>query len=203
MESLLLVRHAFARSNRDGTASCTAPGEGLTEEGVAQARRVADMLVADEVSLGIVSEFLRTQETLELALAGRAIGRLVVPELNEIDFGSFDGGSLAEYRAWAAAHPPDEPAPGGGESRADAAARFARGLEVVLGRPERVMALVGHALFVRYVLDAANGLAPAQVMASVDHASPYRLDVRDVEQAARRLADWSRDPQFRDPPEEG
>jgi broad specificity phosphatase PhoE len=203
MESLLLVRHAFARSNRDGTASSTPPGEGLTKEGAAQARRVADMLVADEVSLGIASEFLRTQETLGLALAGRTIDRLVVPELNEIDFGSFDGGSLAEYRAWAAAHPADEPAPGEGESRADAAARFARGLDVVLARTERVVALVGHALFVRYVLDAANGLAPAQVMTPVEHASPYRLDVRDVETAARLLADWSQSPRFRDPSEEG
>ena len=203
MESLLLVRHAAAGSNRDGTTSCTPPGERLTEQGIEQARRVAELLADDEVSLGVASRLARTQETLELALAGRSIRRLVVSELDEIDFGSFDGGSLAEYRAWAASHPADEPAPGGGESRADAAARFALGLEVVLGRPERVVLLVGHALFVRYVLDAANGLVPAPVMASIEHASPYRLDVRDVEAAARLLADWSRSPRFRDPSEEG
>ena len=33
------------------------------------------------------------------------------PELDEIHFGSFDGGPLDDYRAWAAAHPPDEPPP--------------------------------------------------------------------------------------------
>ena len=129
--------------------------------------------------------------------------RLVLPELDEIDFGSFEGGSLPEYRAWAASHLPDEPAPGGGESRADAAARFARGLEVVLGRPERVALVVGHALFVRYVLDAAGGLVPAPLMTPVDHASPYRLGVHDVEAAVKLLTKWSRAPQFRDPPEEG
>lgn len=203
MESLLLVRHAAAGSNRDGTTSCTPPGESLTEEGVEQARRVAQLLAGEDVSVGIATRLARTQETLEHALSGRSVPRLVVPELDELGFGAFDGGPLAEYRAWAASHPPDEPAPGGGESRAAAAARFARGLEVVLDRSEPVVLLVGHALFVRYVLDAANGLAPAAVMTPVDHASPYRLGVREVEAAARLLSGWSRDPRFRDPPQEG
>jgi alpha-ribazole phosphatase len=203
VQTLLLLRHAAAGSNRDGTTSCAPPGPGLTAEGVAQARRAGDLLAGEEVSLGVATRLLRTQETLDQALAGRVVPRLLVPELDEIDFGSFEGGSLADYRAWASSHPPDEPAPGGGESRADAAARFARGLGVVLERPEAVALLVGHALFVRYVLDAAEGLVPASLMAPVDHASPYRLDVRDVEAAARLLADWSLAPRFRDPPEEG
>ena len=74
------------------------------------------------------SELRRTQETLELALAGRAIPRIVVPELNEIHFGRYDGGPLDDYRAWAWSEPPDVRAPGNGESRADGAARYARGL---------------------------------------------------------------------------
>jgi broad specificity phosphatase PhoE len=194
VQTLLLLRHAAAGSNRDGTTSCAPPGPGLTAEGVAQARRAGDLLAGEEVSLGVATRLLRTQETLDQALAGRVVARLLVPELDEIDFGSFEGGSLADYRAWASSHPPDEPAPGGGESR---------GLGVVLERPEAVALLVGHALFVRYVLDAAEGLVPASLMAPVDHASPYRLDVRDVEAAARLLADWSLAPRFRDPPEEG
>jgi broad specificity phosphatase PhoE len=198
VETLLLVRHAAAGSNRDGTTSCTPPGPSLTEEGVEQARRVGELLADERVSLGVATRLLRTQETLEHALAIRGIPRMVVPELDEIDFGVFDGGSLAEYRAWAASHPPDEPAPGGGESRAEAAARFARGLGVVLDRAEPVVLLVGHALFVRYVLDGASGLVPAPLMAPVDHASPYRLDVRQVDVAAKLLADWSRAPRFRD-----
>jgi broad specificity phosphatase PhoE len=203
MEALLLLRHAAAGSNRDGTTSCRPPGATLTAEGIEQARAVAEHLAGEEISLGIATRLRRTQETLAHALGARQVPRLVVPELDEIHFGSFDGGSLAEYRAWAASHPPDQPAPGGGESRADAAARFARGLGVVVGRRERVVLLVGHALFVRYVLDAAAGLVPAPVMTPVDHATPYRLDVRDAEAAARLLSDWSRAPRFRDPPEEG
>lgn len=203
METLVLARHAAAESNRDGTTSCAPPGAGLTDEGVEQGRRLAEALEGVDVSLGVATRLERTQQTLDLALGGRSVPRVVVPELDEIDFGSFDGGLLATYRAWAASHPPDEPAPGGGESRAQAAARFARGLGVVAARAEGVVLLVGHALCVRYVLDAARGLVPAPVMEPVDHATPYRLDVSDVVNAARLLEAWSADPEFRDPSEEG
>jgi broad specificity phosphatase PhoE len=200
METLLLVRHAVAASNRGtGTASCTAPGEGLTAEGVEQARRLAGALEADDIDLGVATELCRTQETLELALAGRDVPRLVVPELNEIHFGSYDGGPLDDYRGWAWTEQADVPAPGGGESRSVAAARFARGLRILLERPEKTILAVGHALLVRYVLDAATGLVPAARMVPVEHAFPHRLTKDDVGEAARVLEDWSRAARFRDP----
>jgi probable phosphoglycerate mutase len=199
VETLVLVRHAFAGSNRDVTASSAVPGEGLTPDGVEQARRAGDLLAHEDVSLGVSSELARTRETLALLLDGRDVSRLVVPELNEIDFGAFDGGPLAEYRAWARSHPPTVPAPGGGESRASAAARFARGLRVLQSRPEPNVLAAGHALFVRYVLDGAVGLVPAAVMAPVAHATPHRLDVHEIETAAILLEEWSRRPRFRDP----
>ncbi len=203
METLLLVRHALAGSNRDGTASCAVPGEGLTEEGVEQARRLRAVLDGVELELAVATELRRTQETLELALDGRRVSRIVVPELNEIDFGSFDGGPLDVYRSWAAAHPPTVSAPGGGESRAAAAARYARGLRLLLGRPEKTVLAVGHALATRYVLDAARGLVPAALMPPVEHAVPHRLASRDVQAAARLLEEWSEAPRFRDPSNEG
>ena len=125
-----------------------------------------------------------------------------MPELNEIDFGSFNGGLLDEYRAWAAARSPSQRAPGG-ESRADAAVRFGRGLRVLLERNEDVVLLVGHALMIRYTLDAASGLVPAARMAPVDHAHPHRLERSDVERAAALLESWSTAPRFRDPSMEG
>lgn len=204
METLLLARHASAVSNLDGgTASCTPPGDGLTPEGVEQARRLAGALAGDEIALGVATELYRTQETLELVLAGRGVPRAVVPELNEIGFGSFDGGPLAEYRAWAWAEPAELPAPGGGESRADAAARYARGLRVLVHRPERVVLAVGHALCIRYVLDAASGLVPAARMVPVEHAHPHRLAATEVDAAATLLEEWSRAAIFRDPSEGG
>ncbi|HUG65957.1 MAG TPA: histidine phosphatase family protein, partial [Gaiellaceae bacterium] len=92
---------------------------------------------------------------------------------------------------------------GGGESRAQAAARFARGLRLVLERPEGRVLVVGHALAIRYTLDAANGLVPAARMAPVLHASPYRLERSGVDRAATLLEHWSRAPTFRDPSVDG
>ncbi|GIU95566.1 MAG: hypothetical protein KatS3mg012_2023 [Gaiellaceae bacterium] len=128
---------------------------------------------------------------------------LVLPDLDEIGFGSFDGGPLAAYRAWAAAESPTTSAPGGGESRAAVAARYARGLRRLLELDAEVVLLVGHALFCRYVLDAARGLVPAARMAPVEHAVPYRVDVRSLAAAAELLERWSRAPRFRDPSDEG
>jgi broad specificity phosphatase PhoE len=204
VETLLLVRHALAVSNRDGLASGTSPGEGLTPEGVEQARKLGELLADEAIELGVATEYLRTQETLEHALAGRHVPRIVVPELNEIRFGSFDGGLLTEYRAWAGAESPSLEAPGGGESRAQAAGRYARGLRVVLARPEPTALVVTHALAVRYIVDAAEGLVPAPLMlAPVDHGFPHRLAATDVEKAADLLEAWSGDPRFRDPSPEG
>ena len=173
------------------------PGDGLTPEGVEQARALAELLASEEISVALTSRLARTQETLELALAGRDVPVVIASELDEIHFGSFDGGLLDDYRAWAASQPPDVPAPGGGESRAQAASRFARGLRLVLARPEERVLVVGHALAIRYVVDATDGLAPAARMAPVEHAFPFRLARDDVERAALLLEAWSCAPTFR------
>ena len=199
METLLLARHAAAGSNRDGLASCTVPGPGLTSKGVEQARRLRAALEAQPIALGAATDLRRTQETLEVALEGRDVPRVVVSELDEIDFGSFDGGRLDDYRAWAAANPPTVRAPGG-ESRADAAARYAKGLRRLLERPEPTILLVGHALSLRYVLDGARGLVPAPLIVPVEHAVAHELEAEGVRAAADLLEEWSRSPAFRPPP---
>ena len=199
METLLLARHGFAGSNRDGIASCAIPGEGLTGEGVEQARRLGVLLAETELALAATTELARTQETLRVAVGDRGLPTILVPELNEIDFGSFDGGPLETYRDWAAAHSPSARPPDRGESRADAAARFGRGLSVLLGRDEDTILLVGHALALRYVVDAAVGLVPAARMAPVPHAQPFNLGREDVLRAVDLLGAWSDLPRFRDP----
>jgi alpha-ribazole phosphatase len=197
MRELLLVRHGLAASNRDDVASSTVPGEGLTPEGVEQARALARELADEAIDVALTSRLARTQETLALALDGREVPVVVEAELDEIRFGAFDGGPLEAYRAWAASHPPDEPAPGGGESRAQAAARFARGLRLVLARPEDGVLVVGHALAIRYLIDAAEGRVPAARMSPIQHAFPYRLGRADAERAAELLERWSSTPRFR------
>jgi broad specificity phosphatase PhoE len=89
VETLVLARHGLAASNSaGGTASSAVPGAGLTVEGAEQARELGESLAGEEIDLGVCTELLRTRETLELALAGRSVPRLVVSELNEIRFGS-------------------------------------------------------------------------------------------------------------------
>jgi broad specificity phosphatase PhoE len=200
VKRLLLARHALAGSNRDATASCSVPGEGLTPEGIEQAMQLGVALGHEEIDLGVATELRRTQETLELALDGRGVTLVEVSELNEIDFGSFAGGPLNTYRAWAAAEPPALAAPGGGESRAAAAARFAQGLRILLARREETILAIAHALVVRYVVDAAEGLVPLPLMEPVEHAVARVLSADEVAAAAVLLDGWSRAPRFRDLP---
>lgn len=200
MERAFLARHALARSNDAGLASYAAPGEGLTERGIEQARSLGESLAGEEIALGIATDLRRSQETLEVALEGRDVPRIVVSELNEIHFGSFDGGLLSEYREWAGSEAPGLPAPGGGESRAQAAARYASGLRTVLARPEESALVIGHALAIRYIVDAAEGFVPASLMlAPVEHAVAQRLEAEQLWTAASLLESWSAAPRFRDP----
>ena len=124
----------------------------------------------------------------------------MLPALDEIGFGSFEGGLLADYRAWAWTNEADVVGPGGAESRALAAERFAGALDTLLGRPEETVLAVSHALPVRYVLDAADGHFPAAQIARVPHATPFVLDAQAVERAAETLRVWATAPRFGDAP---
>lgn len=203
MEALILARHAHAASNAAGTVSCVPPGGGLSALGATQAQALREALAGEEIDLGVATELRRTQQTLSLVLAGREVPVLVVPDLNEIGFGSFEAGLLSAYRAWAWTSGPEAVCPGGGESRAQAASRFAAALEGLLARPERIVLAVSHALPIRYVLDAADGRAPAARVQPVPHAEPHRLERRAVETAAATLKAWLEALRFADTPFDG
>lgn len=200
MDTLILVRHAHAASNEGEIVNGTPPGGGLSAIGNEQAQALRRALSGDEIDLGVATELRRTQETLALALAGRDVPILVEPGLNEIGFGGFEGGPLADYRAWAWAHEPEAACPGGGESRADAAARFASALEVLLARRERTVLAVSHSVPIRYVLDAADGRAPSARVRQVAHAVAHRLPQPAVETAVTTLRNWVGSPRFADTP---
>ncbi len=198
--TLILARHAHAASNAGDTINGIPPGEGLSPQGAEEAVALGAMLATEPIELGVSSRFRRSAETLTLALAGRGVPVVVEPGLDEIGFGSFEGGSLAAYRAWAWAHPPEAVCPGGGETRADAARRIAAGLAVLLERREGVILAVTHGLPLRYVIDAADGSFPGQRLESVPHAVPFRFDRARVERAAATLVEWAAAPWFADTP---
>jgi ribonuclease H / adenosylcobalamin/alpha-ribazole phosphatase len=198
VKRLLLARHGEAGSNVAGTVSGVPPGAELTAAGREQAQALERQLAGDRLDLGVSTEFTRTQETLAIALAGRDVKRIVVPELNEIRFGAFDGGSLEAYRNWAWTEEPDVHPPGDGESRAEVAARVADGLDLLLARDEETILAVSHALPVRYILDAADGMFPAARIEHVEHGLVYPLEAAALARAAETLRVWSDEPAFRD-----
>ena len=146
------------------------------------------------VDLACTSGLRRAEETAELAAPG--LSRLVLPELNEIHFGRYEGGPIEPYLEWASTAGPEEPCPGGGESRAGAVRRYVRGWRTLLVRPEPTLLVVAHGLVVRYVLDALEGRDPAPRVDGVPWAEPFALELSDLEGAVARLDAWVQNPRW-------
>lgn len=197
MEQGLLARHAESEfsvrglTNGDPSVEC-----GLTATGREQARRLGELLAETPIDLYVVSEFQRARETADIALEGRDVPRLAVPELNDIRFGEFEGRLLADYRAWARAHGPEEEVPGGGESRADTVRRYVSGYRKILARTEPTILVVAHSLPIRYVLNAAAGGLPKPAMEQVPYAEPIPISAEDLSRAVERLEEWARAPSW-------
>jgi len=187
----LLTRHAESEFSVRGLTNGDPEVEvALTEAGRAQARLLGERLSATEIDLCAVSEFQRAQETADLALEGRYAPRLVLPELNDIRFGEFEGRLLADYRAWARAHGPEDEVPGG-ENRAESVVRYVAGFRALLKRPERTILVVAHSLPIRYALNAAVGGLPKPAMEQVPYAEPFPLTAAELTEAVKRLETWS------------
>ncbi len=189
-ERLLLARHAESESGVLGAVNgdLRSPSH-LTEAGRRQARALGRSLAGEAIELCVTSELPRTVETADLALEGRGVPRLVLPDLNEIGFGAFEGGPLAGYRVWALAHGSEEDGPGGAESRLAAARRFARAFRELLGREEGTVLAVMHALAIRYLLSG-----PAAYVESVPLAEAHVLSHDEAAALLERLEAWTEAP---------
>jgi probable phosphoglycerate mutase len=194
----ILVRHAESEFSVRGAVNGD-PGVAcpLTDSGREQAARLAVLLANDPIDLCVTSEFERARETADIALAGREVPRLVLPQLNDIRFGEFEGGQLAAYRAWARAHGPLDDAPGGGESRAATVGRYVEAYRLLLERPEPTILVVAHSLPIRYALNAIDELDPAPAVEQVPYAEPLRVAEPALRSAVERLAAWGASPSWR------
>ena len=197
METAIVARHAESELssigivNGDPSVHC-----GLSEHGEEQARALGRALARREVDLYVTSEFERARRTAEIALAGREVPWLMLAELDDIRIGTFEGGSLDLYRRWSHSRPSKEHSPGGGESRVEAARRFAKGFRVVIERPERVILVVTHGLAVRYLLDTIAGETPTQSHALVPCARPFEFTQGELAKALDRLEAWADEPSW-------
>jgi len=186
----LLTRHAESEFSVRGLTNGDPEIEvALTEIGREQARRLGEQLAGTEIDLCIVSEFQRAQETADVALAGCDVPRLVLPELNDIRFGEFEGRLLADYRAWARAHGPEDEVPEG-ESRAESVRRYVSAFREIAARPEPTILVVAHSLPIRYVLNAAAGGLPEPAMQQVPYAEAFPLTEAELTRAVERLEQW-------------
>jgi 2,3-bisphosphoglycerate-dependent phosphoglycerate mutase len=196
VRQLLLARHGeseySAKQLVNGDPGVACP---LTEAGRQQARALGRILADEQIDLCAVTEFERVRETAQLALAGRDVPFVVVPELNDPRYGEFEGGSLPVYLDWIVGRGPLE-APPGGEHRAQIVRRYVAGFRVVLDRPEDVVLLVGHSLPIAYLRDAAAGSPPRSRMNQVDYASVLRFEREDLERALDVLEAWIASPAF-------
>jgi broad specificity phosphatase PhoE len=198
MDEVILARHGESELSVVGTVNGDpAVACALTPVGEEQARRLGEQLAGAEIDLCVTSEFERVRQTADLALAGREVPRLVLPELNDVRFGRFEGGTLAAYRKWAGANDPTVEAPGGGESRSSTVGRYVRAYRTILERPQRLVLVVAHGLPIRYVLNALERTDPAPLVEQVAYAEPHWLTSRQLEEAVSALERWAAAPAWR------
>jgi probable phosphoglycerate mutase len=198
MQELILARHGESEYSARGLVNGdTSVLVGLTEAGEEQARALGRALQHVQIDLCVTTELHRTRRTAELALAGRHIPLETWPDLNDPRAGSYEGRHLDDYRSWAWSAGSAEPVPGGGESRLDIVARYARAYRALLERPEATILAVLHALPIAYLLRALDGAGPAVRMdRPIEYATPYPVDAEArrggvaVVEAWRAAPDW-------------
>jgi broad specificity phosphatase PhoE len=191
MERALLVRHGESVLGARGLATSKVDVRcPLSERGAAQARALADEISGEDIDLCVTSELERTRETADIALAQRSVRRIVLAELNDPLYGSYEGGPLDAYLAWAHANDSAAEPPGGGEARQTIVARYATGFRTILDRPERAILVVAHSLPIAYVLMTLAGRDPARRVPLVEYAKIHTVSAAELTRAITRLEAW-------------
>ncbi|HEX4520326.1 MAG TPA: histidine phosphatase family protein [Gaiellaceae bacterium] len=162
---------------------------GLAPQGIEEAQELGRQLSAIPVDLAVSSQFPRAVQTVDAALEGRDIPRMLDEDLGDIRIGSLDGVTLDDYHHSAARADRNLPFPDG-ESLNDAARRYADAFERLLARPEPVTLVVCHEYPVRYAVNAAAGSdefdAPFR---ETPNATPYLFDEPALSRAVTRIRD--------------
>lgn len=182
----VFARHAESSANVARVVSSD-PGRsaGLTERGRAQARQLGAQVANLEIDLALCSRFLRTQQTLELALQDHRVPVLIDAGFDEVRAGDFEGQPIEAYWSWEQHHTDGERIPRG-ESVNEALFRYAAALRRLLSRTEPVTLLVVHEFALRRIAAAATPASPSS-QPSFANAVPYLFDERAIERAAADL----------------
>jgi broad specificity phosphatase PhoE len=186
MDDVVLVRHGESET---AAAGIVGGDTGLTALGREQARAAGRALAEHRFDVCFTSPALRARETADLVLEERNVATTVLPDLADIEFGTFSGGPLQEYRAWIAAHDPAEKPPAG-ESRVDTLRRFCRAYRALLERAEGHLLVVAHGL----TLSALTDDPPQPSVAGVPYGSSLALTRAGLTTAVARLEQWCEAP---------
>ena len=161
----------------------------LLPEGEAEARALAPVLARQPFAAVLVSPLQRARRTAELAGLGE--GARPCPDLQEWDYGRYEGITTAEIRRtvpdWTVwTHPcPD------GESAALVEERCQRLISLALARlgPEGRVALFGHGHILRSLAGTWLGLGPAG--GALFNLNTATLSVLGHERERRTLVRWN------------
>lgn len=159
VEKLLIARHAETDYNVGGLINGDPTQKvALSERGKQQAVQLGESLKDISIDLCVTTEFHRTKDTADIALRGRPIPRLILPELNDPRVGIFEGRAFKDYIAWRHAHGPLAIEPGGGESLSDVLRRYCSGFRFLAEQPGSTAVVITHGLPVSVALLAQSAV---------------------------------------------
>jgi probable phosphoglycerate mutase len=193
VEKAILTRHAeSAFSAKNLLNGDPYRWNTLTRKGRKQARRLGELLRDEPIDLCVTTRFPRTRETADIALGDRAIPRLVVPELDDVRVGEFEGKPVEDCRRWLREHGPAARVPGG-ESRVEAVLRYVQAYRILLAREEAAILVVAHGLPITAVLLAMKGeKIPVTLQGvQVDYATPHPVTAEQLLEAVRNMRAWA------------
>ena len=200
VKTLILARHAHSVSNVGDTVNGVPPGLGLSPEGSEQARALG----ASSSPSRSTSASARASAHAGDARSRPRRARIPMPSSSRF---STRSGSARSRAARSPTTAPGrgrtgrvQPCPGGGETRADIAARLADGPRGAAAAARRNRSR-GQPRPPRPVRARRRRRPrPAARPEHVPHATPYRLERAAVERAAETLGHWAAAPYFADTP---
>jgi broad specificity phosphatase PhoE len=187
MRLFVFARHAESAANTAHLVNSDhAHRVGLTPRGQKEAGRLGEQLAHLQLDEAVCTRFLRTRQTIEVALANRRIPLRVDADLDEVNAGTFDGVPITAYWAWKEQHRPSDRFPGG-ESLDAAAERYTAAVRRLLDRSQQTTLIVCHELALRSILAAAGDTPHRNGQAEVANAVPYLIDEQALRRALERL----------------
>jgi probable phosphoglycerate mutase len=182
-----VIRHgrtalsATYQVNGDPTAAMP-----LDEVGVQQCAVHRGARWLQGIAVTVTSRFPRTKQTADLLLAG-AVPNVVDPQLDEIDYGHFEGGPWLRYGAWLREHGPGAVPSGSSESWYGATDRLLAGLANCLDLPSPRL-VVGHGVLVSVLLALRNTDGPPNgaALPEAPYVSPLKLTDAELRELVQR-----------------